>query len=158
MIDINQQPSPQFLQRPAPQALPGEMRFGPGGPVANQAQPPMQSVGKPPPLDVPQIMPQPTSTNTSSFIPTPPKPSMPSPAPGPAPVSEGRARLAQALIGKQQEVNHPMQALGNAAGQMAQAYADKRQAAPAPIKKFSGFKPRMPMMANRSNPNFPRGR
>lgn len=130
MIDINQQPSPQFLQRPAPQALPGEMRFGPGGPVANQAQPPIQSVGKPPPLDVPQIMPQPTPASPT-----------PTPMAGAGPVAPARQRLATALMNKPQ--SGPMQPAGRPASPVAQMIRQK-----APMR---------PMMA-KTNPIFPRGR
>jgi hypothetical protein len=37
-----------------------------------------------------------------------------------------RARLARALVGKQQEVEHPTQAIGNALAPIAQAYNDKK--------------------------------
>jgi len=131
---------------------PQEFAFGPGGPIANQAQPP-QYYAQPAPTAPVAARPVAAPATTGSFVPTPARPSTPAPVQKPpaAPMSEGRMRLAQALIGKQQEVQNPMQAIGNATSQMAQAYVDKKQAAMKP-KPLAALRSRPATMKPRTTP------
>ena len=121
-----------------------------GGPSVQPVPPPVQPKGTPTgPQYGPQVGPVDPSFNVNPQVgpvPPSPMPTGPSSPPGMPPVAlppglsdvgppmidgtsapSPRERLAAALIGKQQEVQHPMQAIGNAASMMAQAYSDKRQ-------------------------------
>lgn len=68
---------------------------------------------------------QPTDANVSGGVPTPPGGDAGGDMPTPESIAR-RRKLAEALMGKQMEVNHPMQAIANAVSQIAGAWMEKK--------------------------------
>lgn len=142
---------------PMPQAIAGPQGTVGGTPIKGvpnapvlpgmpQPEPGMYAKTQAPPPVMPPIAPGPNADSTFGNGPIVDKPQAPPPVMPPRPANPNqpgqmstRERLARAIIGRQQEVNHPLQAIGNAAAQMAGAYADRRFGNPA--------------MRARSNPN-----